>query len=310
MTDYPENVWSWRHAILQSDLPATTSHVLLTIACYINDVGVGCYPTTKQLAAATRLSERAICTHIAIAREAGWLEVSKHGFAGQKWQNNEYRPLWPSRKISVQETEKALNEVQHQGTERGSVASSKALNVLPKGTEPNDKKALNEVQSNSPINNPINNTLSETSSDETRKEKKGIKYPEAFEALWKAYPIHQNMSKKEAFDAWKKLDDEDRAAVFNAVPGYKAFLSTKPDLETVHLCRFISKRRFDGYVAAPKQEAAPTNVTNEDWQKRLGFARQQRRWSVQAWGPMPHTDESQVPADLLQPEDGCGWATI
>lgn len=157
---------------------------------------------------------------------------------------------------------------------------------------------------------PEGSILSETSSDETRKEKKRITYPDAFEALWKAYPVHQNMSKKEAFDAWTKLDDEDRTAVFNAVPGYKAFLSTKPDLETVHLCRFISKCRFDGYVAAPQQAATPKHVTTEDWQKRLGYARQQRRWSVQAWGPMPQTDGSCVPAELLEPEDGRGWATI
>jgi len=43
--------WSWRHALLKSDLPATTRHVLLTISCFMNDVGGGCYPTHKHIGA-------------------------------------------------------------------------------------------------------------------------------------------------------------------------------------------------------------------------------------------------------------------
>ena len=42
--------WTWRHAILEAELPATTKHVLLTISCFMNDVGEGCYRTTKELA--------------------------------------------------------------------------------------------------------------------------------------------------------------------------------------------------------------------------------------------------------------------
>jgi hypothetical protein len=124
--------WTWRHAVIKSDLPATTRHVLLTISCFMNEVGGGCYPTTLDLAAATGLSERAVCTHIAVAKEAGWLMVSEHGFRGQKWKNHQYHAAWPEPK----------------GTERGSVASTE-------GTEPNDRKALNEVQCTSPVTTPI-----------------------------------------------------------------------------------------------------------------------------------------------------------
>lgn len=132
--------WSWRHAIIKSDLPATTRHVLLTISCFMNEVGGGCYPTTKDLSAATGLSERAICTHIASAAKAGWLGVSEHGFRGQKWKNHQYQAAWP----------------EAEGTEPGSVPLvAKALNVVPKGTEPDDIKALNDVQSTSPGTTPI-----------------------------------------------------------------------------------------------------------------------------------------------------------
>jgi hypothetical protein len=141
--------WSWRHAILQSDLPATTRHVLLTISCFMNEVGGGCYPTTKDLAAATGLSERAVCTHIAAAAEAGWLKVSEHGFRGQKWKNHQYKAAWPNA----------------EGTEGRSVPSeAKALNVVPRGTERRSAKALNDVQCNSPdssITSPVDKSARE-----------------------------------------------------------------------------------------------------------------------------------------------------
>jgi len=40
--------WTWRHAILEAELPATTKHVLLTISCFMNDVGEGCYRWSKR----------------------------------------------------------------------------------------------------------------------------------------------------------------------------------------------------------------------------------------------------------------------
>lgn len=137
--DY-KRIWSWRQVVISSSLPATTRHVLLTLACFMNDLGGGCYPTTKQLAAATGLSERAVCTHLDIAEATGWIAISQHGLRGQKWKNNQYQASWP----------------EGEGTERASMPSEvKALNVVPKGTERRSQKALNVVQSNSP-NNPSN----------------------------------------------------------------------------------------------------------------------------------------------------------
>ena len=123
--------WTWRHAILQSELPPTTRHVLLTISCFMNEMGQGAYPTTKKLEEATGLSERAVCTHIQNAVDAGWLVKRVHGFRGQKWKNNEYEANWPVNK----------------GTERGSVRTCEGTEPDAEGTEPNDIKALNEVQS-------------------------------------------------------------------------------------------------------------------------------------------------------------------
>jgi len=132
--------WSWRHAVIDSDLKPTTRHVLLTIGCSMNDKGEGCFPTTKQLARETALSERAVCEHINLAIEAGYLTKFQHGFAGQKWKRNEYRPRWPdAEKGTDPDAEKALTDDQcvEKGTDAGSV----------EGTDPDDKKALTQGQS-------------------------------------------------------------------------------------------------------------------------------------------------------------------
>lgn len=87
--------WSWRHKILKSDLPSTTRHVLLTLSCFMNDVGGGCYPTQEQLAEASGLTDRAVRKHLELAEQKGWLRRDEHGFRGQRWRNTEYWALWP-----------------------------------------------------------------------------------------------------------------------------------------------------------------------------------------------------------------------
>lgn len=85
----------WRRAIMQSGLSATTRHVLLTLSCFMNSTGGDCYPTTRQVAEATGLSERAVCTHIASAKEKGWLRVSVRD--GRTWKRHQYFADWPGR---------------------------------------------------------------------------------------------------------------------------------------------------------------------------------------------------------------------
>lgn len=82
-------------------------------------------------------------------------------------------------------------------------------------------------------------------------------YPEDFEnQFWKPYPRTQVMSKKEALTAWKRLSEQDRRAAIAAVPLFVAFLKSKPDHPAVHACRFLSQRRFDGFVQAVADELA------------------------------------------------------
>jgi hypothetical protein len=150
----PMKPWSWRSAILKSELPSTTRHVLLTLSCYVNEVGQSAYPSTKTLADDTGLSERAVITHLHVAEESGWLKIKQHGFSGQGWARHEYYPSTPS---GLFDTE---------GAEYRSAPSEKALNVATEGTEPHaegterhDKKALNDVQSNNPYKPSIEQSI-------------------------------------------------------------------------------------------------------------------------------------------------------
>lgn len=126
-------------------------------------------------------------------------------------------------------------------------------------------------------------------------------YPDDFEAAWLAYPTTRNMSKAEALPEWRKLSADDRAMVPASIAGYRDFLKTKPDLEVIHFCRYLSKRRFEGFAQSSQPE------TEKTWQTRLGWARGKQEWSTAQWGPFPGRAGCRVPAHLLSATDGQGW---
>lgn len=148
----PDSMFDWRKAILKSDLPPTTRHVLLTLACHMNGVGESCFPSIELLCKETGLSNRAVITHLQNAKEIGWIIVGKHGFAGQRWAAHEYHAAWPHNLREAAETfAKAVNDVHH--------LNKKAVNVVPKGSEPNDKKAVKEVHTSIPTSIPESTSL-------------------------------------------------------------------------------------------------------------------------------------------------------
>lgn len=100
----------------------------------MNDMGGGCYPSVERLAKLCSLSERSVCTHIDVAEKDGWLLSKVHGFNGQGWARKEYVPQWPK------------------GVELGADENQKGVELGAEGVEPDDKKALNYVQSNIPSN--------------------------------------------------------------------------------------------------------------------------------------------------------------
>lgn len=115
-----EQFFSWRTAILKSGLQPTTRHVLLTLACHMNDAGESCYPSIARLCDETGLSKQTVITHLQTAEESGWISTEKHGFKGQRWARNEYKIAWP----------KVVKEVDH---------------LEGEGGQPNHQKVVKEV---------------------------------------------------------------------------------------------------------------------------------------------------------------------
>jgi hypothetical protein len=88
-------LWGWLKAVQKSDLSATTKLVLFNLSIYMNDAGKECFPSTETQSKDTSLSERAVCTHLKKAVDAGFLIKNKRGFKGQEWLRNEYTATYP-----------------------------------------------------------------------------------------------------------------------------------------------------------------------------------------------------------------------
>ncbi len=146
-------------------------------------------------------------------------------------------------------------------------------------------------------------SLSETDVPDARTKKVSRGgYPADFEAAWKAYPTDRLMSKKKAGAAWSRLTAEDRERTATAIPEFVAYCRSHPDYRPVHMVRFITEARADGFLEAEMV------VTEDDWQKRLVFARGKKKSPASEWGPAPGQPNCRIPEHLLQLGDGVGWA--
>lgn len=153
--------YSWRAAILKSNLAPTTRHVLLTLSCYINDVGQSAYPSIATLAKNTGLSERAVITHLQTAKEKGFLSIGKHGFAGRRWAHNEYFPRLPCEEFAeVSPVDKYAKR-----GEPHAPLDSDGVNLTTSRGEPNDTHGVNDVHTNYPLELSSKQSIGEKKSD-------------------------------------------------------------------------------------------------------------------------------------------------
>jgi hypothetical protein len=66
------------------------------------------------------------------------------------------------------------------------------------------------------------------------------------------------------------------------------------------------RRACESRGIAPASNGA--DATTDDWERRLRYAREHRRWSRPRWGPMPNEPGCLIPPSLIRPDDGTGWA--
>lgn len=111
-------------------------------------------------------------------------------------------------------------------------------------------------------------------------------YPEEFDRFWSGYPTDVNMSKKEAFDAWKRMADDDRQKAIDSLPAFRAYCQANPDYRPIHAGRFLLKARYEGFLKVAQQAAVPTvyiKRTDPAWAAWDAFYRQTK-------GQAPPTD--------------------
>jgi len=112
--------------------------------------------------------------------------------------------------------------------------------------------------------------LSLSSKEELRESpvpKKGAgrnQYPDDFDSFWKSYPTDANMSKFEAFKEWQRLGPDDKKAAVDSVPGFVAFCSKDKTYRPIHANRYLSKRRFEGHLAAVKKQGKYVDISSSD----------------------------------------------
>lgn len=246
--------WSWRHAIIKSSLPATTRHVLLTISCFMNELGDGCYPTQEQLAEATGLTDRAVRSHLETAEKLGWIKRQEHGFKGQKWRNHEYSASWPE----TQDVEK--------GAEPASGPSDEGAESDDTRCGTSFQKVRNDVPTTTPSTTPI--------PVQPCAQARG---GGDFNILWAGWPTSQRPDSRDAAaSVFAKLpSDEQILAVEHAKEFHRTqVLRKKPS----HLMPYLKKRQFIDFIDPPPIDKDGDFVITPDrseWSVWLGAIREQ-----------------------------------
>lgn len=70
-------LFSWRSAICDSDLPATSRHVALTLSLHMNERGGSCFPAVNTLSYETGLGSSTIRQHLNELAAKGWLKLER-----------------------------------------------------------------------------------------------------------------------------------------------------------------------------------------------------------------------------------------
>lgn len=119
---------------------------------------------------------------------------------------------------------------------------------------------------------PDNRTEQNTEKKESRrKAPRRISYPPRYQVFWEGYPADPLMSKSEGFTEWQKLSAEDQEAAIAALPAFKAATAKLgPDHRVIHACRFLSKRRWEGFAEASAKAQAATEAASTRVYVRYG----------------------------------------
>jgi hypothetical protein len=82
------SIWSYKKAVMQSELSSSTKIVLVALDMHVNDMGDPAFPSYSRLATLTSLSSRSVKEHVGVAEDAGWLKREKRFSKEGRQQSN------------------------------------------------------------------------------------------------------------------------------------------------------------------------------------------------------------------------------
>lgn len=130
------SVWDWRAAVYatESNLDTMTTFLLVTIHTFLGPDGMGAFPSVSRLSRMMKCTERTVYNCLNKAEEAGFIERGKHGFRGQRKDQNEYTARLPDtfhagspteaieekeEKVPVTEPDSGVNQIHPSGPKNG-----------------------------------------------------------------------------------------------------------------------------------------------------------------------------------------------
>lgn len=274
--------WSWRHAVGKSGLPPTTRLVLHTLGLKMDATGGSCFPPISELVDLTGLDKKTVLKHLELAEEKGWIEVSQHGFRGQRWKRNEYIARWPGRDLAGNPV--STNDDEGGGAvpppsdgansvEGGGVvpppSTGKAVEFVPEGGGIDDRKVVEPVHQDKilPANSPAN--LPSAGAGEGSLNRADRKKIEHTFTLW--YATWNKGDVEFAKNAWFALSDEERTECVAATPEILRW--TKP-AERKAAAVFLKERQWREFMAKMLAEGERTmlhNAYSKAWSARRLF---------------------------------------
>ena len=162
------NSFLWRKQILEDvNLHSTTKLVAMMLHYHMDNNSCECFPSEALIAKEASLTERCVVNHIKKLKDKFYIHIRKEK-GGQGWNRNCYQGIIRA--------------------EYNSESSQEVSEFQTKGNEYEDKKLVNEVQSNSSYNSSYNS----------------IELDNFFNQFWEMYPEENRYNKTKCHYLWKK----------------------------------------------------------------------------------------------------------
>lgn len=249
--------------------------LLLAVANYADPDG-RCWPSVETLADDSEVSKRTIQRKLQELQALGFIKVTER--------------FEPSGRQMVSLIELRMGEGDSQTLEGGRVTPA---------CHGEGDTTLSPTDS---LNNQKNKQLRPAKKSE-------VAYSDEFEAVWQLYPRTRNTSKKDAWNIYRMLNDENQVRVRIGVIAYAAAMKAegRPEDKIKHMTSWLNGRMYETAAAAPtatKQASAEwyKTATREQWQRLLPIWRGDMNWRLQ-WGPAPGKPGCMVPDDLLTEDE-------